>query len=80
MVRPSDECERSSPLQGHSSWLMCEVALIAPGTKLMFGHFVITNGRKIVAATHTPTSLCALFGGVSRAQVYPPPPFCFAWK
>jgi hypothetical protein len=27
MVRPLDESQGSSPLQGHSSWLMCEVAL-----------------------------------------------------
>ena len=30
MVRPLDESQGSSPLQGHSSWLMCEVALIKP--------------------------------------------------
>ena len=29
MVRPLDESEGSSPLQGHGSWLMCEVALIS---------------------------------------------------
>ena len=29
MVRPLDESQGSSPLQGHGSWLMCEVALIA---------------------------------------------------
>ena len=28
MVRPLDESQGSSPLQGHGSWLMCEVALI----------------------------------------------------
>ena len=27
MVRPLDESQGSSPLQGHGSWLMCEVAL-----------------------------------------------------
>jgi hypothetical protein len=27
MVRPLNENQGSSPLQGHSSWLMCEVAL-----------------------------------------------------
>jgi hypothetical protein len=27
MVRPVDESQGSSPLQGHGSWLMCEVAL-----------------------------------------------------
>ena len=27
MVRPLDESQESSPLQGHGSWLMCEVAL-----------------------------------------------------
>jgi hypothetical protein len=27
MVRPLDESHGSSPLQGHGSWLMCEVAL-----------------------------------------------------
>ena len=31
MVRPLDESQGSSPLQGHSSWLMCAVALRAPG-------------------------------------------------
>ena len=29
MARPLDESQGSSPLQGHGSWLMCEVALIA---------------------------------------------------
>src|SRR6202048_5044981 len=29
MVRPLDESQGSSPLQGHGSWLMCEVALRA---------------------------------------------------
>jgi hypothetical protein len=28
MVRPLDESEGSSPLQGHNSWLTCEVPLI----------------------------------------------------
>jgi len=27
MVRPLDESQGSSPLQGHGSWLMCDVAL-----------------------------------------------------
>ena len=27
MVRPLDESQGSSPLQGYGSWLMCEVAL-----------------------------------------------------
>ena len=27
MVRPLDESQGSSPLQGHGSWLVCEVAL-----------------------------------------------------
>ena len=27
MVRPLNESQGSSPLQGHGSWLMCEVAL-----------------------------------------------------
>ena len=27
MVRPLDESQGSSPLQGHGSWLMCEMAL-----------------------------------------------------
>ena len=27
MVRPLDESQGPSPLQGHGSWLMCEVAL-----------------------------------------------------
>ena len=27
MVRPLDESQGSSPLQGHGYWLMCEVAL-----------------------------------------------------
>ena len=27
MVRPLDESQGSTPLQGHGSWLMCEVAL-----------------------------------------------------
>jgi hypothetical protein len=27
MVRPLDESQGSSPLQGRGSWLMCEVAL-----------------------------------------------------
>jgi hypothetical protein len=27
MVRPLDESQGCSPLQGHGSWLMCEVAL-----------------------------------------------------
>ena len=26
MVRPLDESQGSSPLQGHGSWLVCEVA------------------------------------------------------
>jgi hypothetical protein len=29
MVRPLDESQGSYPLQGHGSWLMCEVALRA---------------------------------------------------
>ena len=29
MVRPLDESQGSSPLQGHGSWLVCEVALRA---------------------------------------------------
>ena len=29
MVRPLDESQRSSPLQGHGYWLMCELALRA---------------------------------------------------
>ena len=29
MVRPLDESQGSSPLQGRGSWLMCEVALRA---------------------------------------------------
>ena len=28
MVRPLDESQESSPLQGYGSWLMCEVTLI----------------------------------------------------
>ena len=31
MVRPLDESQGSSPLQGHGSWLMCEVALSRVG-------------------------------------------------
>ena len=27
MVQPLDESQGSSPLQGHGSWLVCEVAL-----------------------------------------------------
>ena len=27
MVRPLDEIQGASPLQGHGSWLVCEVAL-----------------------------------------------------
>jgi len=33
MIRPLDESQGSSPLQGHGSWLMCEVALICSGNK-----------------------------------------------
>ena len=37
MVRgPLDESRGSSPLQGHSSWLMCEVALTVEQAKLAF--------------------------------------------
>ena len=31
MVRPLDESQGSSPLQGHGSWLVCEVALTRHG-------------------------------------------------
>jgi hypothetical protein len=33
MIRPLDESQRSSPLQGRGSWLMCEVALAQRGAK-----------------------------------------------
>ena len=29
MIRPLDESQGSSPLQGHNSWLVCEVAMRA---------------------------------------------------
>ena len=31
MLRPLEESQGSSPLQGHGSWLMCGVALSLPG-------------------------------------------------
>ena len=35
MVRPLDESQGSSRLQGHGSWLMCEVALNTPHKRCM---------------------------------------------
>ena len=42
MVRPLDESQWSSPLQGHGSWLVCEVAQNQQGGMVLMwwhGHF-----------------------------------------
>ena len=46
MVRPLDESKWSSPLQGHGSWLMCEVALSWVAVTLLClpnGQFIVTT-------------------------------------
>jgi hypothetical protein len=46
MVWPMDESQGSSPLQGHGSWLMCEVALSSPSvlaSSSMHVHVVLTH-------------------------------------
>ena len=41
MVRPLDESQGSSPVQGHISWLVCEVALSHRQTLELFGNDMI---------------------------------------
>jgi hypothetical protein len=42
MVRPLDESQGSSPLQGRGSWLMCEVALSSNQMHWSIGVHIIT--------------------------------------
>ena len=42
MVRPLDESQGSSPLYGHGSWLMCEVALSVTNSSCL-AHILIVN-------------------------------------
>ena len=48
MVRPLDESQGSSPLQGHGSWLMCEVALRGS----QFSHVAMFALKPIRFVTH----------------------------
>ena len=50
MVRPLDESQGSSPLQGHGSWLVCEVALNSTNLCMKF----IYNSEKYTQSWKNP--------------------------
>jgi hypothetical protein len=54
MVRPLDESQGSSPLQGHGSWLMCKVTL---------SRFEHGDSSKVIASD-TQTPLVSIFEGL----------------
>ena len=80
MVRPLDESQGSSPLQGHGSWLMCEVALrsnskvqLSANCFKLIPYTFWTMDPHLRATSHTRLSAYDLYtsstliGGKSRA-------------
>jgi hypothetical protein len=59
MVRPLDESQGSSPLQGHGSWLMCEVTLMA-----------ISHTRLRAHDHYTPSTLIGGKGGAGPSSLH----------
>ena len=64
MVRPLDESEGSSPLQGHGSWLMCEVALSSPHE--LSRNWQLVQGKLHVWSLWSQTNDLQLFATLSK--------------
>jgi hypothetical protein len=70
MIRPLDESQGSTPLQGHGSWLMCEVALSAPARHarcIGSPDSIKLNHHNILKA---PGAMWAICGVVQNTKVH----------